>query len=261
MGIGGLYRPHWGGSPRPLEAPPNEGLTRCDGTTKPTDGSAGYAHGCTWRDKDGTTAADTLYINIGSNTSCNFDLIVTSTDGIAMTSTVAELNTLHTQTLTTGAGAGFTGGTGTIYKNSVWLNGGIYTTRILFDLTGLDSKTTDEDIIGLSTGGAAHLGQITAAQNGTILGGTMVCLEAPTGGVADINLWWATEATGAFDDAISGLTETVLIQAGGSWTIALTKAIADPVGIANGYLYLTSGAAGTSATYTAGKFLLTLWGY
>jgi hypothetical protein len=39
------------------------------------------------------------------------------------------------------------------------------------------------------------------------------------------------------------------------------KAIADPVGIANGYLYLTCGAAGTPATYTAGKFLITLFGY
>jgi hypothetical protein len=88
------------------------------------------------------------------------------------------------------------------------------------------------------------MGQITAAQCGTILGGRMTCLEVPTGGVADIDLYWATEATGKFDDGIAALTETALITAGGNWTLALTKAIADPVGIANGYLYLTGGAAG-----------------
>lgn len=180
--------------------------------------------------------------------------------GTAVTATAAELNTLHSQTLTTGAPAGITGGTGTVYKNSVQLSGGIYVTRILIDLTGLASSTTDLDIIGASTP-AAHIGQLTAAQNGTILGGRMTCLEVPAGGIADIDLYWATEATGKFDDAVTGLTETALITAGGSWTLALTKCIADPVGIANGYLYLTGGAAGTAATYTAGKFLIELFGY
>jgi hypothetical protein len=164
------------------------------------------------------------------------------------------------QTLATGAAAGITGGTGTVYKTSVVRSGGIITTRILLDLTGLASSTTDLDIIGVSTP-AAHLGQIAAAQCGTLLGGRMMCLEVPAGGVTDIDLYWATEATGKFDDGIAALTETALITAGGAWTLALQKAIADPVGIANGYLYLTCGAAGTPATYTAGKFLIELFGY
>ncbi len=178
---------------------------------------------------------------------------------LQITATPAELNTLHTQTLATPAAAGFTGGTGTIYQNSVQLSGGIYTTRILFDLTGLGSSTTDLDIIGTGTS-PAYMGQITAAQNGTLLGGTLTCLEVPATGVTDIDLYWATEATGKFDDGVAALTETALITAGGAWTLALTKCIADPVGIANGYLYLCNGAAGTVGTYTAGKFLLTLFG-
>lgn len=177
-----------------------------------------------------------------------------------LTATAAELNTMHSQTLTTGAGAGVTGGTGTIYKNSVQLSGGIYRTTILIDLTGLASSTTDLDIIGVSTT-PAHIGQITAAQNGTILGGLMTCLEVPTGGVTDIDVYWATEGTGVFDGAVASLTETVLLTNGGAWTLALQKAFADPVGIANGYIYLTCGAAGTAATYTAGKFLIELYGY
>lgn len=159
------------------------------------------------------------------------------------------------------AAAGFTGGTGTIYKSGVETVGGLIKTSILFDLTGLGSSTTDLDIIGQGAAAAAYMAQILAAISGTILCGRMTCLEVPAGGVADIDLYWATEATGKFDDGIAALTETALITAGGAWTAALTKQIADPVGIANGYLYLCGGAAGTAATYTAGKFLLELFGY
>lgn len=162
--------------------------------------------------------------------------------------------------LPTEAGAGVTGGTGTVYKSAVSKNGGIFHSRILLDLTGLASSTTDLDIIGVGSS-AAHIGQVTAARNGTIFGGTMTCLEVPAGGVADIDLYWATEGTGVFDALVTSLTETALITAGGAWTLALTKAIADPVGIANGYLYVTGGAGGTAATYTAGKFLIDLYGY
>lgn len=181
------------------------------------------------------------------------------TDGI-MLSDNTVLGSATSNNLDTTAGAGFTGGTGTIYKNGVVKVGGIFVTQILFDLTGLGSSTTDLDIIGTSTT-PAHMGQITVAKNGTLLGGTLACLEAPVTGVTDIDLYWATEATGKFDDAVTGLTETVLITAGGAWaTTTAPKAIADPVGIANGYLYLCNGAAGTVGTYTAGKFLLTLYG-
>lgn len=162
--------------------------------------------------------------------------------------------------LATEAGAGFTTGTGTIYRTGVEKAGGIYRTSILVDLTGLASSTTDLDIIGVSTT-PAHMGRITTARNGTILGGRMTCLEVPAGGIDDIDLYYATEATGVFDGGVAALTETALITAGGAWTLALVKAIADPAAIANKYLYLTGGAAGTAATYTAGKFLLELFGY
>jgi hypothetical protein len=163
------------------------------------------------------------------------------------------------QTLATGAGAGITGGTGTVYKTSVVRSGGIYLTRILLDLTGLSSSTTDLDIIGQGAS-AAHIGRITAAGNGTILSGRMTCLEVPVGGVTDIDLYSATEATGKFDDAVAGLTETAIITAGGAWTLGLAKYFND-LPVADQYLYLTGGAAGTPAAYTAGKFLLELFGY
>ena len=154
----------------------------------------------------------------------------------------------------------FTGGTGTIYKNAAILSGGIYTTQILFDLTGLGSSTTDLDIIGQGAS-VAHMGRVLAAQQGTtILTVSLTCLEAPAGGVTDLDLYSATESTGVFDQLVTALTETALLTAGGAWTNGLTKG-ATVVPAANDYLYLTCGAGGVPGTYTSGKFLLTIKGY
>ena len=162
--------------------------------------------------------------------------------------------------LATGAGAGITDGTGTIYKQSSGKFGGIFETKILIDLTGLASSTTDLDIIGTGTS-AAYIAKLTAAEAGTtILTVSMQCLEAPAGGVTDIDLYSATEGTGKFDDAVTGLTETALITSGGAWTNGTTKA-ATVVPLSTEYIYLTGGAGGTAATYTAGKFLITILGY
>lgn len=164
--------------------------------------------------------------------------------------------------LATTAGTGITAGTGTVYKNSVIKVGGIITTRILIDLTGLNSKNTDGDIIGVDgTTNPCHLGQITAARNGTIFGGIMRCLEVPAGGDPNIALYSATEATGVEDGAISSLTETVIFDPNADWTVDMSRTIAS-MPAADEYLYLVQGdATGTDATYTAGKFLIELYGY
>lgn len=156
-------------------------------------------------------------------------------------------------------GAGITGGTGTIVKTHITREGGLIITRYLIDLTGLSSSTTDLDIIGQGTS-PAFLTQITAAANGTILGGTMSCLEAPAGGVTDIDLYAATEATGKFDDGIAGLTETAVVTSGGAWTLGRVLGTAADGIAADSYLYLVGGAAGTAAAYTGGRILITLFG-
>ena len=156
-------------------------------------------------------------------------------------------------------GTGISAGTGTICKSSVVREGDIITTQILVDLTGLASSTTDLDIIGVGAG-AAYLCQITAAVNGTILGGHMECYEVPAGGADDIDLYAATEATGVFDAGIGTLVETAVITKGSAWAVGDRLGfIADSVA-ANKYLYLTGGEAGTAAAYTAGRFVITLIG-
>lgn len=156
-------------------------------------------------------------------------------------------------------GVGISSGIGTIYKTSVKRTGDIIETYILMDFTGLSSSTTDLDIIGRT--GAAHIGQITTAVNGIILGGKVECYEAPVGGVTDIDLYAAVEATGVFDAAISGLTETAALTAGGAWSLGTSRPIIADSIAATRFLYWTSGAAGTAADYTAGRFLITLIGH
>tara|TARA_R100001015_G_scaffold19185_1_gene15780 strand:+ start:276 stop:902 length:627 start_codon:yes stop_codon:yes gene_type:complete len=156
------------------------------------------------------------------------------------------------------AGTGITTGSGTIYRSSVIQSGGIITTQILIDLTGLRS-TGSGDIIGVNgTSLVCHIGQITAARNGTILTGSMECFEAPAGGDPDINVHSATEGTGVEDGAIGDLTETLLVNAGDA-TLG-SKVYFTAVPAADAFLYLTTGDA-TDADYTAGKLLIELKGY
>ena len=161
-------------------------------------------------------------------------------------------------TLSVEAGTGITTGSGTIYRTAVQRVGGIITTKILIDLTGLRS-TGSGDIIGVNgTSLVCHIGQITAAQNGTILTGSMECFEAPAGGDPDINVHSATEGTGVEDGAIGDLTETLLVNAGDA-TLG-SKVYFTAVPAADQFLYLTTGDA-TDADYTAGKLFIELMGY
>lgn len=179
-------------------------------------------------------------------------------DGI--TASTAELNTLDNPVLATEAGAGVTGGTGTVYASSVRKVGGIYYTKILIDLTGLTSADSDLDVIGIEdTAEVCHIGQVTAARNGTIFGGMMTCLEVPAS-LDDIDLYSATVGTAVYEDLITDLTETALVTSGGSWTAGEVLPLTGTPA-AGSYLYLTNGAADTPDVFTAGKFLIELVGY
>jgi len=179
---------------------------------------------------------------------------VATVDGLV--ATVGSLVTDSTNTLTPGAGFA---GTGTVYKSSIVKQGDIYKTTIFLDLTGTQSATTDLDIIGNS--GVSHIGQVTEAKCGTIFWGQITCLETPAGGVTDIDLYSAVEGTGEFDGGIEALDETELYAKGSAAAAAAATQIAIPVLPAvDEYLYLVSGAAGTAAAYTAGKFLIEFLG-
>lgn len=158
--------------------------------------------------------------------------------------------------LATTAGTGITGAAAS-YTAGVEKVGTYFKTTIVIDLAGLRG-TAANDIIGDDgTANACHIGQITAARNGTIFAGKIECLETPAGSDPDIDLYSATEATGVEDQAITALTETQLINSGSHAANAFKSLTAFPA--ADEYLYLVAGT-GVDADYTAGILVITLWG-
>ncbi len=160
-----------------------------------------------------------------------------------------------------GPGAGITDAANVIIKSGVQRFGEIIKTTVMFDMTGLKSGTTDLDIIGEAvTGNVAFLFQIKAVEHGTILMGTLTCLEVPAS-LTDIDLYTANEATGAHEAGIATLTASAaLVTSGAAWTAnrSLQLGAMPP---ANDHLYLVNGAADTADDFTAGRFLLELYGY
>ena len=181
--------------------------------------------------------------------------------GTAITATAAEINQIDGSILSDMTpGTGISTGTGTICEHSVVKVGGIYHTAILLDVTGLNGSGTAGDVIGKDGATAnCHIGQITAAVNGTVTAGRMTCLEAPAGGNADIDVYGnVTEATLAQDTAISAATGEAILINHGAWAAGVMDELS-ALPAADGYLYLVCGAA-TDADFTAGKFLIELWG-
>lgn len=179
----------------------------------------------------------------------------------AVTSTAAELNQLDGAVVAAMTpGTGISTGTGTVCGGNVYKVGPVFKTEIFIDLTGLNSGTDIGDIIGKTTTANCHLGQITAAKNGTISYGQITCLETPATGDPDVDFYGTvTEATGTQDAAISDLTGESQLLNNGDWTGAPATPIAMTALPGVGYLYMADGG-GTAATYTAGQFLIELWG-
>lgn len=218
---------------------PGFGILALFGKTVPTAGGVGYATGCVYNHTDGG-AGTAFYINEGTNTSCSFANVVLGGDMLP--------------------GTGISTGVGTVCAHKVVKAGALYKTEILVDMTGLTSAGANQ-IIGKVGQANCHIGQILTAVNGTIKYGQITCLETPVGGDPDIDLYGnADEATGAQAGALTTLTGEAILLNHGAWTAAAATPIAlsalpDP----DGYLYLIDGS-GTAVIYTAGIFLIELWG-
>ena len=204
------------------------------------------------------------YFNTGDKpTQSNFEDLIDSCLNDAEDSTATGRITLS-GSLGNTPGTGITGVGTTTVKTSCIKIGDIITTTIITDLTGLASNVA-ADIIGKAGGTAnSHFGQITAAVNGTIMMGSITCLETPTTGTADIDMYTATVATGAEDALVTDLDETVVSTAAGDFIgtgITSTYCGVATVPPADGYLYLANGGSTADGTYDAGKFLIQFYGY
>ena len=160
-------------------------------------------------------------------------------------------------------GSGISSANGVVYQAYVAYAGDIIITTILIDLTGLNSSAA-AGIIGDDGEANCHIGQITAALNGTIIAGQMECVETPTTGEPDIDLYSSTVATGTEDVAITDAalgTEAALLDSGADWTLTTQKRALTALTAADTYLYLVGSGGGTDNTYDAGIFMITLWGH
>lgn len=134
---------------------------------------------------------------------------------------------------------------------------GVIITRIKVDLTGLASVATANDVIGLAAGGAAYIGRNVVATNGIIFKTEFSCLETPAGGDNDVNVVTSSNAALAYD----GAGGTAYISNSGDLLAGQTVQNLVPALTANDYFYLTAGTGDTADTYTAGMYLLTLYGH
>jgi hypothetical protein len=157
-------------------------------------------------------------------------------------------------------GTGISTGSGTVCAGHVSRHGSLIKTEIFIDMDGLLSGAAIGDIIGVAAAANCYIGQLSAAVNGTIVFGQVTCLETPAGGDPDIDFYsTATEATGTQDAAVSGLTGEVAFTNNGDWTGAIATPIVFTALPGMGYMYMVD-AGGTAVEYTAGQFLIEMWG-
>ena len=164
-------------------------------------------------------------------------------------------------------GAGADGSAGGITTSIQKINGEIITT-ILVDIHGLLCSGTVKDVIGEDGAADAYIGRIVTGKNGIVYRCEMSCIEKPAGSNTsfDIDLVSSTHSRAEDQtyDGGGGSAELSLIAAGGDWQVGMRKASAVGLNWSNlpaDYIYLANGSgANSGGTYTAGKFIIKLYG-
>lgn len=154
------------------------------------------------------------------------------------------------------AGTGITDATGEVYKSWMDINNTTVKIYIFIDITGLNSNIVSR-IIGKNTTANCHIGQIPSDVE--IIKSKVRCIQEPVTGSTDIDFYSASEATGTEDDAITGLTETKLLENGEAWTSGMTKLFTTQPASGQ-YLYLVNGGSTVNNTYTFGQYLIEFTG-
>ena len=163
-------------------------------------------------------------------------------------------------TNTNSAGAGFSD-TVTLLTTKIALVNQTKITRILIDIQDLYSSTNSGGAIGGNGASAVNFLRIDKDIHGIVYKVEMICLETPTGGISDIDFLAASNQT---DHAASPSGGVTTILNGGTFAIGRRMETASGITFTNGldddYLYLTAGTGGNANQYTAGKFLIKIYG-
>jgi hypothetical protein len=155
------------------------------------------------------------------------------------------------------AGSGFV--TVALLKTYVSKVNGIITTNIFVDIGAgaMVSDNTGKNVIGENGATNAYLTRVTTAVNGVVYKGEFSCIEVPLTGDPYVSL---AANSGTLSEGVPGEGQHLLADNGVNLTLAKKIDLTiPPGGIADDYLYLTHGGT-TVGTYTAGKFLITLYG-
>jgi hypothetical protein len=122
----------------------------------------------------------------------------------------------------------------------------------------LKSGNADRDVIGVLSGGAAYLTQMTEAKYGIITEIRCVCTEVPDS-VANIDIEHGATGDGV-QDGTDGGASTSLITAitakGEDTSVAI-----DDNSAADKYLYICNGDSDTAENFAQGKLLIYLYGF
>ena len=182
------------------------------------------------------------------------------------------------QSAATSPGAGAAPG---VVSSTVIRSGHEIVTEIAVDLGGgsYTAVATDGDVIAVSASSGTHspgyLAKLDYTENGHIIAVDMTCLETPAGASTNIILVSTGSATAVYDNSVTTTgSPTTLIDPNAAWAVgnfinwstgdALTAgalALSGNVGGDNSqYLYLANGAGAGAGTYTAGKYVIRLYG-
>ena len=135
-----------------------------------------------------------------------------------------------------------------------------------FATSGPAASAAATKVIGVSSSSGTHANayvlQVDQATtkgtiNGVITSGELICVEAPTGGEDGIGLWYGNHASASGD--LMTKNGTVLIAVADQ-VIGKDGTFDVDVTLDDKYIYLVSSGS-TAGTYTAGKFILRLYGF
>jgi hypothetical protein len=121
-------------------------------------------------------------------------------------------------------------------------------------------------VLGVSSSSGTHLNaNVITVDNSTVAGtaggvvtsGELVCVEAPTGGENGIGLWYGSALSGAGADLTNGGVQLIAVA---DQVVGKDGTFDVDVDLDDKNIYLVSSGS-TAADYTAGKFVLRLYGF
>ena len=203
------------------------------------------------------------YFNTGDIPSeANFQDLIDSS--VNQAETVNQVISSSLETHITGSGTFGSGiqGTGNTYQYHVSKINGEFVTTCIIDLRGLSSSATTDTVIGLDGASESHLFQYNTASHGLLYKVELACAETIATGEPNLSMKFSGSAQATF--AAVTQSANVLINASSDLFagehVSSTDGTITSIPSHEDFIFLTNGASGTNAEYTAGKIIAKFYG-